>query len=365
MYLGEAVSKCEHLAGVPLRPATARELNQIYLAKGVLATTAIEGNTLSEEEVRKLLEGELKLPPSREYLAHEVKNIINACNRITDELESVADKVTPDRIKLFNKWVLEGLELEKDVIPGNIRLGSVTVGSYRGAPAADCAYLLDRLCEWLNGDDFLPKPGMEMAFAILKAIIAHLYIAWIHPFGDGNGRTARLLEVEILLCAGVPTPAAHLLSDHYNQTRADYYRLLAQSIRPDGGPIPFIEYALRGFVDGLKEQLGKIREQQYDVTWRSYVHEQFRDKTKRKDKRQRDLLLDLSAQPDLVPIQDIVNLTPRLAGLYSRLKAGPMRTLKRDLNELHRMKLVEFVFGSVSVNREIILAFLPRRKAKR
>src|SRR6266436_58210 len=48
LLLGEAASKCEHIAGVPLRPATAQSLHQLYLAKGALATTAIEGNTLTE-----------------------------------------------------------------------------------------------------------------------------------------------------------------------------------------------------------------------------------------------------------------------------------------------------------------------------
>ena len=66
MLLGEAQSKCEHIAGVPLLPSVAIQLHQIYLAKGVLATTAIEGNTLTEEEVLKQIEGQLKLPPSKE-----------------------------------------------------------------------------------------------------------------------------------------------------------------------------------------------------------------------------------------------------------------------------------------------------------
>src|SRR5947207_5877512 len=73
--LGECQSKSEHLAGVPLHPKTARKLHDVYLAKGVLATTAIEGNTLSEEEVLQHLEGKLKLPKSREYLAQEITNI--------------------------------------------------------------------------------------------------------------------------------------------------------------------------------------------------------------------------------------------------------------------------------------------------
>ena len=55
--VGEAVSKIEHIAGVPLEPESARALHEVYLAKGALATTAIEGNTLSEEEVREHLKG--------------------------------------------------------------------------------------------------------------------------------------------------------------------------------------------------------------------------------------------------------------------------------------------------------------------
>ncbi len=54
---GEAQSKCENIAGVPLEPETAKSLHNIYLAKGALSTTAIEGNTLSEEEVRRRIAG--------------------------------------------------------------------------------------------------------------------------------------------------------------------------------------------------------------------------------------------------------------------------------------------------------------------
>lgn len=74
LMLGECQSKCEHMARVPLRPETARQLYRIYLAKGALATTAIEGNTLSEEEVLQHLDGKLKLPPSREYLVVGFQN---------------------------------------------------------------------------------------------------------------------------------------------------------------------------------------------------------------------------------------------------------------------------------------------------
>ena len=59
MQLGEVASKCEHLSGVALRPDFAARLHKLYLAKGVLATTAIEGNTLTEEQVLQQVNGEL------------------------------------------------------------------------------------------------------------------------------------------------------------------------------------------------------------------------------------------------------------------------------------------------------------------
>ena len=84
MNLGEAASKSEHIAGVPLRPVTAERLHLLYLAKGAGATTAIEGNSLIEKEVLRHLEGKLKMPLSKEYLTQEIDNIVTVCNQISD-----------------------------------------------------------------------------------------------------------------------------------------------------------------------------------------------------------------------------------------------------------------------------------------
>lgn len=163
---------------------------------------------------------------------------------------------------------------------------------YRAAPWEDCDYLLDRLAEWLDGEIFRPpSPDLEIAYALLKAILAHLYIAWIHPFGDGNGRTARLIEVQVLLSAGVSTPAAHLLSNHYNQTRAEYYRQLDRPSGSNGDILPFITYAVRGFVDGLRSQLELIRQQQLDVAWEAHVHDVFDGATTTVAVRRRHLVI--------------------------------------------------------------------------
>lgn len=360
MTLGECQSKCEHIAGVPLQPSTASELHRLYLAKGVLATTAIEGNTLTEEQVLQHLEGKLELPRSREYLKREIENVITACNQIVKEINSNSPpQLTPQRIVELNRTVLDNLTLEEGIVAGEIRKTSVGVARYRGAPPEDCDYLLERLCNWLAGEDFKAKPGREISFAILKAILAHLYVAWIHPFGDGNGRTARLVEFQILICSGVPAPAAHLLSNHYNAARTEYYRQLDLASRSGGDVLPFLNYALEGFLDGLKAQLQVIRKQQWDVAWENYVHGSFTNRTSPSEKRRRDLVLDLSKQEHPVTVAELSTISPNIAAAYARKTE---KTLARDAAALINMGLLRRTReGKVEANKNLILAFLPKR----
>ena len=95
------------------------KLNRSVLAKGVLATTAIEGNTMTEEEVEKFLSGELKLPASREYLGQEISNVAEECNRIVDLVSHGAQPIlNRARIEELNRTVLRNLTLAEGVIPG-------------------------------------------------------------------------------------------------------------------------------------------------------------------------------------------------------------------------------------------------------
>lgn len=365
--LGEAVASCEHIAHAPVRPAISTEMHKVFFAKGVLATTAIEGNTLSEEQVRAQLDGALKLPPSKAYLQRETQNVIDACNQIWDQIadDSHPDpKLTPELIKNYNRQVLAGLEghLEDGVVPGVIPDHNVTVGSYLGAPRQDCDHLLQRLAAWieeLGSSELFPAIGgsSRVSMAILQAIVAHLYLAWIHPFGDGNGRTARLLEFLILARAGVPTPVAHLLSNHYNETRAEYYRQLDRASKSGGDIMPFVQYAVQGLVDGLRGQLQFIRTEHLRAAWESYVFDRFR--TVRRTEataRQRDLVLDLSQAAKPVPKRAIRALSPRIAQHYG---AKTDKAVTRDLNALRKLGLIDQTSKGVRAKTEIMLGFTP------
>lgn len=364
--LGIASADAEHIAHAMLKPETGRELLQLFLARGVLATTAIEGNTLKEEDALRAVQGTLELPESQQYLGQEIQNVIDAANEIKDELVGPAGaspRLSREAIEHFNGMVLRDLPLDDKTVPGRIRDHSVGVARYRGAPHQDCEYLLERLCGWLNESDLnTDELSKRVPYAILKAVIAHLYVAWIHPFGDGNGRTARLLEVQILLAAELPVPACHLLSNHYNLTRGEYYRHLDLASR-QGDPVPFIEYAVRGLVDGLDDALRTIRAQQFSDRWEQYVYETFGELKTEADRRRLRLVLDLTRHHgealEPVPKRELRRLSPALSEAYA---GKTVKTLTRDLNAIMAMGLLEAEDHGYVPRDWIILTFRPQRR---
>ena len=359
MLMGGARSKCEHLAGTPLRPSVARGLRRIALVRGAQATTAIEGNTLTEAQVAGILDGTFRAPPSRQYQQREVLNVLRALRSIS---EMVLDTDAPTDITAglicdFNGQLLEGTEHEPHVIPGEVRSYPVVVSSYRGAPAEDCEYLLRCLAEWLESDTFeSDDPEIGFALTVARAVYAHLYISWIHPFGDGNGRTARLLEFLILARSGaVPLLAANLLSNHYNLTRDRYYRELAQSSRT-GNTASFMAYATQGLVDGIRDQIQSVRAQQIEVTWASFVNNTLsRYPSSAARDRQRALVLAMPLGAT-VSRDQIPGLSREVAKSYAR--TGP-RTLSRDLNRLQDAQLLTRTSEGWMANHAIVEAFRP------
>jgi Fic family protein len=132
-----------------------------------------------------------------------VDNIVKACNGIFKSLiTGEYEHLTPEIIKGLNFKVLTSLPVPQNVIPGEVRKYFVGVGGYRGAPAEDCGYLLERLCDLVNTNRHGVQGLDPLSSSVLLAVVTHLYIAWIHPFGDGNGRTARLIELMLLLQGG-------------------------------------------------------------------------------------------------------------------------------------------------------------------
>ena len=166
-----------------------------------------------------------------------------------------------------------------------------------------------------------------------------------------------MLEFYILVGAGLPQPACHLLRNHYNQTRSAYYRQLDRARQTDDGVVRFISYAIEGLVDGLSEQIDLIREHQWDVAWVNHVHETFRTSGSAAS-RQRTLALSLSSAEAPVHIADIPTLDADLGRAYATVTP---RTLHRDIEALISLDLVVYEDKTVRAHRERLLAFLPWR----
>jgi len=359
--LGECDAYVKALTDIPLKPEHRDKLLRVSLIKGAQATTAIEGNTLSQEEIEKLDEG-WKLPPSKEYLEIEVRNILTAFNELLREIV-VEDKVkivTPELIKDFHRMIGQNLGDHFDAIPGRFRDDNRVVGRYLAPDYKFVPELIDTLCNWLR-QEFHYGDGQSFSTLVIQAIITHVYVEWIHPFGDGNGRTGRLLEFYILLRTGLPSIVSHVLSNFYNQTRPEYYRQLDMA-RKNRNLSGFIKYAVQGFRDGLNENLNLIQQSQFVIFWHNYIYEAFSDiKYTKKDafKRKRELVLSIPINKEL-DVDQLIELTPSIAKRYATVNRA---TVLRDIKELQELNLLVKIGRKYTPNTKILKAMMPSNKA--
>lgn len=358
--LGQCDAIIQGISNTPLLPEYHRRLLQVSLSKGAQATTAIEGNTLTDEEIEAVAAGR-PLPPSKEYQEIEVRNILEAFNALLTDVATSdrAEQVSADLLKRFHTMIGSGLGSHFDAIPGQFRTDNRTVGPYRTPDHEDVPELVDRLCAWLT-KEFHFQTGQTFAEAVIQAIVTHVYIEWIHPFADGNGRTGRLVEFYILLRAGNPDIASHILSNFYNETRSEYYRQIDLANKKRD-LTDFIGYAVQGFRDGLLRTLKMIQTNQFEITWRKLIYDRFADKKFTKKtvySRQRQLALALPTDASLSEEQ-IQTLNPDLARIYAALSP---RTLKRDLEELLVLEILIRIDDRFRANTGLLKGQVPQRR---
>lgn len=365
--LGQCEAIIRIISNAPLDPEYRRKLLQVSLRKGAQATTAIEGNTLSEEEIVKIDEGG-SLPPSKEYLQIEVQNVISALNQIRSEviLDGKEHLITPELIKTFHFNIGKNLGDHLRTVPGQFRnVGhDVVVGPYKPPLGKDVLPLIIRLCDWLQESFHYEDGKQNFIEQVLQAIVCHVYIAWIHPFGDGNGRTARLIEFYLLLRAGLPDIASHILSNHYNNTREEYYRQLDLAGK-EKNLSRFIAYAVLGFRDGLNEVLDVVQINVLKTAWRNYIYEildskKAAGKTKAIVKRRRNVALNFPTD-SFQAIDHLLNNNATFAREYANYSSI---TLQRDLLELEKLGLIVRDNDQYKANIEILKESMPLKKVK-
>ena len=207
----------EQIKDMPLTPRVLAGLKETSRIVTTHYSTVIEGNRLTEREVREVLKGQAI--QGRERDEKEVKGYFNAL----DEVAVLAKKhiVTESNIQL-----LHGLIIGKNV-PTSYRTEQNSVVDaqtgtivYMPPEAKDVGPLMTGLIEWINESTHtLPIP--------IVAAIAHYQFVTIHPYYDGNGRTARILTTLILHQGGYDLKGIYNLEEYYYQHLQDYYNALA------------------------------------------------------------------------------------------------------------------------------------------
>jgi Fic family protein len=359
--LGQCEALVAALVGAPLLPGVNSELLRVSLKKGAQATTAIEGNTLSSEEIDRIVDGQ-SLPADQGYQEREVRNVLDALNLLLKELavDNHDERITPQLLLRFHDMIGAGLDGRFRATPGAFATASRVVGPYRAPRHEDVVPLVNALCDWLPGEFHYPNQSFQDT--VVQAIVTHLYIEWIHPFDDGNGRTGRLVEFYLLLRGGLPNITSHLLVNHYNETRSEYYRHL-QRAHDTRNPTDFIAYAVNGLLAGLRRTLALVRTNLLTQMWRVLVYDTFRNVTVKQRgtfNRQRNVALALPLDRPIT-YTDVPKLSDELQRAYA--ESSSTSTLLRDLQVLEDLKLIRRTPGLIEANRALLEGTLPVRRS--
>lgn len=221
----------ERAALVSARELRLRRTHRVQTVQGSLA---IEGNTLTEEQITALLQGKRVVGPPREV--REAQNALEAYERMGEwEPQSLDDLLTAHGV------LMAGLADDA----GKLRRGGVGVVSgerviHMAPPAKQVRRAMNRLLSWL---------GRTEAHPLIASSLFHYELEFIHPFSDGNGRMGRLWQTLILsewnpLFIDVP------VESQVRERQADYYQAINESNQKGDGQ-PFLTFMLEAIHDAL------------------------------------------------------------------------------------------------------------------
>lgn len=354
------VAKADALAkviqGIPLPPAAQERIDTLNIMRAVRGTTGIEGTELSESEVEQIMSaspGQRILPPSRQRAEQEAKNAERVMRFVAETLrQDPLYPVTEELICTVHRLTTEGIDYPANE-PGVYRSHPVHAGSYvPPRTGEEVRRLMRQFVEWFNQG---PPRGWPAA---IQAIAAHFYLVSIHPFGDGNGRTARGLESFILFQGGINARGFYSLANYYYQYRGDYEEMLDHvRFKTNGDITPFIKFALRGLVSEQEAVHQEILSEITVIAFRDFARETLAedDKLGRKPgERMFRFLLELPEDP--VSITQLRRGGHPLSQLYRGVTA---RTLSRDIAYLVRRKLIKVEEGKIRANVEVMRLFMP------
>lgn len=218
--LNQKKAQLDALRSLPA--AAVRRLQEQLMVEWTYHSNAIEGSTLTLRETQLILETGLTIGGKSLREHFEVLNHREAIGYV-EALATGDQPISAFHVRQIHKVVLTQID---DANAGQYRSLPVRIGGARHQPpeAWELPHLMVGWGEWLYGEAAALHP-------VERAALAHHRLASIHPFIDGNGRTARLVMNLILLRDGFP-PTIIL-----RENRAQYYRVLAEADRGREAPV--------------------------------------------------------------------------------------------------------------------------------
>ena len=208
-----------------------------------------------------------------------------------------------------------------------------------GCREAFCG-LLDAIAREFQGHD-----------RIIQAMAVHYHIGAMHPFGDGNGRTARAVEAFMLKRAGVNDRIMVSLSNYYYSHKDEYLTALFESRSRSHDLTPFLKFALPAVTERCNAVAGEILAHHRKILFREFARSLFGQlrSPRRRVLADRQLqILDSLLDSGPVELRDLIDNTQ---GNYRELKYG-LRAHIRDVIGLIQLEAIEFNGGLIQANLE-------------
>lgn len=259
--VGRVDAAREMIMNSPLVPIWEAKFRKEALERTVHHGTHIEGNPLTQEEVKDVLAGEDVVARDR-----DIQEILNYRNvlKLLDEIAQRQDKnytIDIDTILEIHRLITEkilpedscGLFRVRQVVIKNSQTGQI---SYVPPAAVEVPYLMEDLVNWITSEE------SKDLHPVMKAGIIHYEIARIHPFVDGNGRVARSVATLMMFLENYDIRKFFSLEEHFDEDPMRYY-LTLQAVSNqlvidthERDLTPWLEY----FVEVVAVELNRVKD---------------------------------------------------------------------------------------------------------
>lgn len=328
----EAKAAILSLQTVPYQRRWVEALQDVELKREVAGTSRIEGAEFTEQEL------DLALQQTPDQLITRSQRQAHAVVKTYRWLATLPQDrpVTADLLFHTHRTIVTGAD-DDHCPPGQLRKDHQNVNfgmpRHRGVEGgAECASAFHLFSEAIQREYQDQDP-------LFQALAAHYHLAAMHPFLDGNGRTARALEALMLQRAGLRDTCFIAMSNYYYDEKNAYLTALAEVRQLGHNLTPFLIFGLRGIALQSKRVLAEIQRHISKVLYRDLMYELF-NRLKSKRKRviaERQLkILEILLNVDSMGLDRLIQVTE---GAYSTLK-DPVGGLVRDLLNLAELNAI-------------------------